>query len=320
MRPVRRVPAARGETKSPPTSSILAVAVLISVATGCGLMKAAPPPAPPTVTQLENATYSGVLEQPITLESGSYIGAPFVEGESRPGVLLWNDLIAYGDVDALPGDEAAVLLSSASGGSGERVYLAVVGISEGRPVNLGTVLIGDRVKVRTMSVVESKIVLDVVEADERDAACCPTHLARRSYELEGEELRKISSEAQGTLSLKTLEGTEWQLVWLDEQAPRVIRLPTLNVADGRLSGFGGCNGYDGTVTERAAGQIKVSRLTSTRMACPSSEMDVEQHFLQRLEQVDRYSFVGGRLALSGGQGDDRFLLLLSVKPSRSRGK
>ena len=321
MRPVRRAPSASGKSRSPRLSSILAVAVLLFVATGCGSMRATPPPPAPTLTQLENATYSGVIEQPITLESGSYVGAPFIEGvESRPGVLLWNDLIAFGDVDASAGDEAAVLLSSASGGSGERVYLAVVGISEGRPVNLGTVLIGDRVKVRTLSIVEGKIVLDVVEAGGRDAACCPTQLARRSYELEGEELHKVSSEALGTLSLKTLEGTEWQLIWLDEQAPQVIRLPTLNVAEGALSGFGGCNSYNGTIKERAPGEIKVSALASTRMACPSAEMDVEQQFLQRLEQVDRYTFVAGRLALSGERGDGGFLLLLSVKPSRARGK
>lgn len=301
-------------------AKIVSFAAILLVATGCGLMKAAPPAPAPTLTQLESATYSGVLEQPITLESGSYVGAPFVEGESRPGVLLWNDLIAVGDVDAAPGDEAAVLLSSASGGSGERVYLAVVGMRDGRPVNLGTALIGDRVKVRTMSIVEGKIVLDLVEAGERDAACCPTQMARRSYELEGEELRKVSSEALGTLSLRTLEGTEWQLVWLDDQAPQVIRLPTLTVAEGRLSGFGGCNNYNGTIKERVPGEIEVSPLASTRMACPSGEMDVEQKFLKLLEQVDRYTFVGGRLALSGEQGDDRFLLLLSVKPSRPRGK
>src|SRR5262245_62862099 len=88
---------------------------------GCGLLKAGPPPATPTLSQIENAMYRRVFDEPIALQDGSYAGAPFVEGgDSRPAVVLWTELVALGDLDGTPGDEAAVLLSATSSGSGER--------------------------------------------------------------------------------------------------------------------------------------------------------------------------------------------------------
>lgn len=297
--------------------SVATVLSTLVCAGGCGLLKA-PPPAPvPTLSQIENATYSGVLEQPVTLQDGSYAGAPFVaDGESRPAVLLWNDIIAFGDLDDTPGDEAAVLLSGTSGGSGERIYLAVVGVRDGSAVNLSTVPVGDRVKIRTLSIIDGKITLDLIEAGAGDAACCPTQLARRAYGLVNAELRLISSEVQGTLSLETLGGVEWQLVWLDEQAlPPGVRPPTVIFRGNRMSGFSGCNVYTGSMQERGPGELEVSPVNGTRMACPPAEMNIEQEFLRRLERVDRYTFLAGRLALSGPRGNGRFLLLLRAKPS-----
>lgn len=287
----------------------------------CGLLKAPPPAPAPTLAQIENATYSGVLEQPVALQNGSYAGAPFVEsGDSRPAVLLWNELIAFGDLDGSPGDEAAVLLSGTSGGSGERVYLAVVGVRDGQAVNLGTALVGDRVKLRTLTIVAGDVALDLVEPGGKDPACCPTQLARRLYHLENTEVRLISTEAQGNLSVQALDG-DWQLVWLDHEAPPPgLRLPTLTLKSARVSGFSGCNMYTGSIEERAPGEIKVSPLNSTRMACPPDAMNLEQEFLQRLGRVDRYTFLAGRLALSGARGDNRFLLLLSVKPAQTAEK
>lgn len=298
--------------------ALLAAAVALG---GCALMKPVPPAPAPTIAQIENMTFDGILEQPTTLAGGSYEGAPFVDGgASRPAVQLWTDLIALGDLDAAPGDEAAVLLSSTDGGSGERIHLAVVGTRDGQVAELGSVRIGDRVKVRSLTVAGGKVVIDVVEAGDGDAACCPTQLARKTYLLEGSEVRLESSIAQGTLSVAALSGN-WELMWMDQAAPPPgVKPPTVELIGVRLSGHSGCNRYTGSFEELGPGKIKVSPLAGTRMMCAPTDMNLEQEFLRRLERVNRYTFLAGRLALSGPRGDSEFLLLFDKQKAAKPGK
>jgi heat shock protein HslJ len=288
----------------------IALIICTLSAQGCALSTSAPPLPPPTLTQIEDTTFSGILEHPITLENGSYAGAPFVEGgASGPAVQLWSDLIAFGDLDRTPGDEAAVLLSSTAGGSGERVHLAAVGTRDGQVTELGSILVGDRVKVRSLSVIAGEVSIDVVEAGPGDAACCPTQLARKTYVLDEGTLRLESSVGEGVLSLEALSGT-WRLTWIDQEAPPAeVKTPTLELRGLRLAGYSGCNHYTGSFEELGPGKVKVAPLAGTRMACAPANMNLEQEYLRRLERVDRYTFLAGKLALSGPRGDSEFLLL-----------
>jgi len=253
---------------------------------------------------------TGILEQPISLDGGSYEGAPFVEsGASRPAVQLWSDLIAFGDLDTVPGDEAAALLSATSGGSGDRVHLVAVGTRDGQATELGSVLVGDRIKVRNLGVDSGKVAIDVVEAGPSDAACCPTQLARKIYGLADDGLRLESSITAGTLSVEALRGN-WHLIWIDQEAPpEGVKRPTLEVTGVRIAGDSACNRYSGSFEELGPGKVKVAPLMGTRMACAPPSMNLEQEFLRRLERVDRYTFLAGRLALTGPRGDSEFLLL-----------
>jgi heat shock protein HslJ len=278
--------------------------------TGCAIDTSAPPVPAPTAAQIEEMTFSGVFEQPITLENGRYEGAPFVEGgASRPAAQLWSDLIAFGDLDGIPGDEAAVLLSSTSGGSGERIHLAAVGTRDGQATELAGVLVGDRVKVRSLAAGAGRISVGVVEAGPGEPACCPTQLARKTYVFDEGDLRLESSVVEGTLSVEALRGS-WELTWMDQEAPpAAVKAPTIELHGLRLAGHGSCNRYAGSFEELGPGKVKVSPLAGTRMACPPASMNFEQEYLGRLERVERYTFLAGRLVLSGRRGDGEFLLL-----------
>ena len=67
-------------------------------------------------------------------------------------------------------------------------------------------------------------------------------------------------------------------------------------ADGKISGFTGCNRFFGTfvATDRT---LEVSRLGSTRMACPDSTMQREMLFLQGIESATAYQIDGRILEL-----------------------
>jgi len=299
-----------------------AVALVALAAPACQSRpeKAAPPaaqfasPAPvaerpaPTLQELKNASYTGVEEAgaAFMLAGGKWEGQPFAPGAaSRPSVTFVRDFRLAGDVDGDGAEEAVVLLAANAGGSGEMSYLAVVGRPGGNVANIATAPIGDRVQVREARIARRRIVLDVVQAGENDAACCPGDLVTRTWELSGAGLKEAAPVKTGRLSLETLAGSEWVLTWWawDEAAPAAPEV-TLKLDGTRLGGSAGCNHYFAQVTPGdSPGGIKIGPAGSTRKMCPEAEMAVEQRFLEQLAGVTQIRFVAGRLALPYAKKD-----------------
>jgi heat shock protein HslJ len=279
----------------------LASAVVLIAAAACS--RGAPlddPMAAPSAFELSSATYSGILNEPITLSGGRWEGEPYVEGgASRPTVGLVDHFILTGDLDGDGLDEAVVLLLESSGGSGTRLFLAAIARGDDSVTNLSTLLIGDRVQVRSGAIDGGKITLDVVRAGPEDAACCPTEKALVTWALTAEGLTQMDDETIGTLSLADLGGHEWVLVELgrDQYLPEDVEI-TLLVQDERVSGSSGCNKYFAGVLAPTAGEFAFNGMGATRMACPEPEMDLERRYLQALAGASDYRFLGGRLVLS----------------------
>jgi heat shock protein HslJ len=267
-----------------------------------GVLAASPAAAAPSFDQLANMAYTGIFRQPVTLKNGRWEGSPFVAGgTSRPAVGLVKDFTLTGDLNHDGKDEAVVLLLESSGGSGNYGYVAVVGMRDGKPFNLGTALIGDRVQVRAGRIAGNRIELDVVEAGPNDAACCPSQTATRSWTLDATGLHVNASRNTGTLSLADLAGPQWVLSRLKSDEPLAAQPEITLVFDGdRISGKSGCNRYFATVKPAGGlpGGLRVSRIGSTRMACPDDIMARETGYLEALAAATRFSFVSGKLALT----------------------
>jgi heat shock protein HslJ len=301
------------------TGAVRGASVLLAVIVAAGCQSrsevAAPPeahlasPAPvadrsaPTLQELKNATYQGVVEagKPFTLAGGKWAGEPFEPGAaSAPSVTYVRDFRLAGDLDGDGAEEAVALLAANAGGTGETSYLAVVGRPGGTVTNVATAMIGDRVQVRDAKTDGRRIVLDVVQGGDGDAGCCPGDLVTRTWELEAGVLKESTPVKTGRLSLDTLAGPEWVLkswTW-DEAAPATPEV-TLKLDGARLAGSAGCNNYFAGVKAGASpGDLEVGPAGSTRKMCPDAEMVVEQRFLAQLAGVNRMRFVAGQLALS----------------------
>jgi heat shock protein HslJ len=263
----------------------------------------------PTIEELRSATYAGIdgTRGPISLSEGRWRGAPYVTGgSSAPSVMLVGDLRLTGDIDGDGSSEAIVLLAASSGGSGERLYIAVVGRREGRPRSLATARIGDRVQVRGLRIESRRILVDVVQAGPHDAMCCPGDLVTRSWQLESGSLKESSPRRTGRLTPEVLADAEWVLRELDSgvrvpDAPRVtLRFQRrLRLSGGRVTGSAGCNRYDASMTSSGSpGAVSMSPASTTRMACADSVMPVETRFLQQLAGVHHIRFFAGRLGLA----------------------
>jgi heat shock protein HslJ len=299
-----------GRGVSPLLGAFTAVALVCCA--GPGDRHGAAGAAAPDMGMIANAEVRGIVEpgfparHAVRLANGVWQGAPFEPGAAtRPRVQLLPNLNAAGDLDGDGNLERAVLLAASSGGSGERIYLAVFGGRGAAVRNHSTVLVGDRSKPRALAIDDGEIVLDVVEIGPREPACCATQLARHRYRLRDGGLRSAGSEVQGRLSIAVLEG-EWTLVEQDGQAlPAGAQPPTIVFDGTRIAGFGGCNRYGGQLQEVAPGEFAPGphALVSTRMACEGPQSAIEDRYFAALARVGRYGFVDGRLSLQWADGE-----------------
>jgi heat shock protein HslJ len=259
----------------------------------------------PTAHDLAHASYSGIMNEPVTLSGGLWEGEPFVDGgASRPTVGLVDHFILTGDLDGDGLDEAVTLLWESSGGSGNRLYLAAVASKDDVIANLGTDLVGDRVQVRAGAIEDGRITLDIVRAGPEDAACCPSEKALVTWMLGEDGLTRVADETTGTLSLADLEGHEWALLELgrDQPLPEDVEISVV-FQDDKVSGGSGCNSYFAGVVSSSPGELGFNGMGATRMACPETVMDLERRYLKALANATGYRFLAGRLVLSCDTGD-----------------
>ena len=306
-------------TRKAEISGAILVAALACVASGCGSSRQVPPAAKtaelastraplPTIEELRNATYAGLDERvgPVTLANGRWTGAPPAMGAaSRPSVELAEDFRVVGDLDGDGLEEVVVLLTYSSGGTGVVSFLAVVRREGGALRNVATTALGDRVQVRSARVEGGRLLVSAVRAGDKDAACCPGDLVEWQWTLGEGRLNTLGAVRTGRLSLATLAGTEWILrAWDVAEPAEAEPAVTLSYDAGRFAGTSGCNRYVAVAEDGAGpGEVKVGRVSGTRMACPAPRSSAEARFLEQLAGARTFGFRAGRLAISYTRGD-----------------
>ncbi len=85
-----------------------------------------------------------------------------------------------------------------------------------------------------------------------------------------------------------------------------------NVANGKVSGSSGCNRFTGSFDVNSdPGSIDLSKLGSTRMACP--DMTLEKNILSAMAKVKKYKRLGEQIALCNSS--NRPVLILQKRKS-----
>lgn len=289
--------------------------------------------AAPSLDELRAASYHGVYDTAVTLDNGEYLGKPYVEGgAARPRLSLVEGFYVIGELtqaddtragggtagDPGANESAAVLLAEQAGGSGTRIYLAIVGRdATSLPINLGTALLGDRVQIINGRISDRGVDLRLVRAGPGDPACCPGEVVDTRWQLVDGSLVRQRDEITGRLSVDEWSGQIWRLQRLDGERSMIgdARI-TLRLDGRRLAGHSGCNNYFGGIEAGAGpGEISVGMLAGTRMACEPPTMDLETAYLQTLQSATRFSFLAGRLALSSVDTDGTVRTLLFTRTS-----
>lgn len=100
-----------------------------------------------------------------------------------------------------------------------------------------------------------------------------------------------------------LEGTRWKLKELPggpqsiPDSGKVIFMQLVDTSS-QVQGFLGCNGFGAKYVATPTGDLKVSDVISTMMACPA--MDVENAFSKALEATSKYTIEKDLLRLQKG--------------------
>ncbi len=253
------------------------------------------------ISQAGNLTYQGIDDnQQIHLKKGVWQGKPFQSNSaSRPRVGLIRDFSFSGDLNHDGQVEHIVFLWESSGGSGTQIYMAVIAGHNGQWTNIATQHIGDRIQLQMGRVQQANIELDVIQAGRNDPACCPTQHVLRRWKLAAGQLVEQPPLELGPLSLKDIQGINWQLIKLNwqEKVPANSNI-SIHFKQHKASGNSGCNRYTTTVTEgKTPGDISFAPVAGTRMFCEPEQMELEMRFLKALENVKSFGFVNGYLTL-----------------------
>lgn len=259
-----------------------------------------------TIETLRNLTYTDISTEPVTLHNGMFEGKPFIAGgSSRLKAELLNTRMLTGDLNGDGAPEAIAFLSVTSGGSANELYLAVVAPTSTGFANTSTILLGDRVSVRSARIENGKIFITLLQAGPKDSMSNPGELMPRSWILERKGLVEQPNRKKiDRLTLTTLSGVEWVLQ--GEESPEVTFLLERN----QIRGFSGCNRYLGVAeTTSVPGQLSLKVSKATKHNCPPSVARKEDIYFSALRKVDRYGFMAGDLTLQVNKGDGHFEIL-----------
>jgi len=138
-------------------------------------------------------SYSGPDLEKVTLQDG-YFEMPFAESASILAIDIYNNRIAFGDLDGDNHEDAAVVLTTNSGGTGNFRSLEVLLNQNGKPVHEARIELGDRVLVNSIKIQNQEIITDMIvhgEGEDFRGMCCPNIPIVQKYRLLENVLTKI---------------------------------------------------------------------------------------------------------------------------------
>lgn len=148
-----------------------------------------------TLLQNMDYTLASLEGQVVTLKDGLY------ENPDDHIYVSYVKTAAYADVNNDGHEEALVLLGASAGASGGFTDLAVVGVNDANePVNLTTVMLGDRVDVRDITVDDGNVLVTMVTQGPNEPMCCGTLEVTVTYAMQGDALTEVARTENGYLN------------------------------------------------------------------------------------------------------------------------
>jgi hypothetical protein len=151
------------------------------------------PKGPLTTDALMNGVYQSkwALAGKVKLTNGICTES-FIPSSSTRIVVKMAEPVAIGDLNGDRVDDAAVILISHPGTTGTYYDLAAVVNVEGVPYNIATEPLGESIRLKSLTMTEAVIKIEMVIHGPGDPLCCPTLPVTWSYRLQGNQLVPVN--------------------------------------------------------------------------------------------------------------------------------
>jgi len=252
---------------------------------------------------MDTITIRDIYPHPVELINGHYETAPAIAGAASRETV---DLVKMQDIAGANRESRLLVLVRNSGGSGSLTYAAVMQKTRAEWNNVATAALGDRARVRAMSMSENQLILDLIVAGPDEPVCCPNMKQRRIYSLDGSSLHLATTRNEGPVSAADLFDTTWRLTHLgrDSPVPDGVEVSAEFTAD-KISGSSGCNRYFAPVDIKDRFDVTIGPAAGTRMMCPPPASDIEVQYLAAIGAVVAFDFAAGDLLLHYKSEDAR---------------
>lgn len=155
----------------------------------------AAPPSPLGEAILKNARYELPDIGPIQLRDGNF---EIKSGQGASQIKRGDfQRMVVGDLNGDGAQDAVVILSANTGGSGAFIYMVVIVNQNGAPKQVATELLGDRAQIKALNIAGGQLDVDYLGFGPQDPMCCPSQATTRSYRLQGDTLAQISDSSSG---------------------------------------------------------------------------------------------------------------------------
>ncbi len=246
---------------------------------------------------LANATYQSQYTPAgsVTLENGRF-SEPVAPGSATEIKVRLTPNVAYGELNVQPA--AAVVLVSDPGGSGTFYDLHLMVSRDGRPANVATTFLGDRVQINTITVENNQIIVDLIQAGADDPFCCPSQQVLKSYELQGDQLVEVSNQIVQEGDGPDLTGTFWRWDQTSmNNGDKIVPDDPANytaqfLPGGQVSIQADCNQVGGTYSVDS-NSITIETGPTTLVACPPGSLG--DQFVAQLSAASIYFIQGQNL-------------------------
>ncbi len=144
-----------------------------------------------TEESIKNAEYRPINydEKTIKLNNGIYTK------ESLDYIGIYDNEIAFADLNEDGKEEALVILDSYFGGDAHLYELAIVVNKNGKPFHADSEFLGDRVVINSLTIESNDIHINLITHGENDEICCPSVKTVFQYVFSENQLKKVSQYA-----------------------------------------------------------------------------------------------------------------------------
>jgi len=248
---------------------------------------------------LSNATYRIDELGIFRLANGEYLHT-YGEGiTQRHKVTL--EKAAFGDLDDDGLSDAAVILAWQSGGSGAFKYLVAVQNTGNEPRQQDSVLLGDRVQIRALSIAAGVVNVETVSFGPRDPMCCPTQQVKQAYSLHDGKLAQSDHAAAASASNENITSIVWKWTRFEDTSKvRNFAIDDLNqytltlLPNGSYRVKADCNRMQGQYSLEG-NRIKIAQGAATLAECGSGSRYAE--YLRHLSGAVSFDLQGNKRVL-----------------------